>query len=102
MLKDSPIQKLEDLKGRTVGVWFLGNEYPFRSFMSKLKIKTDGSPGGGPHRSLSGRDGRGEFGEGEAQVVLARAAHLPASAAGRKGRTQSSGASAPLKGLLTK
>jgi len=26
-------------------------------------------------------DGRGEFGEGEAQVVLARAAHLPASAA---------------------
>jgi len=29
-----------------VGVWFFGNEYPFLSWMSKLKIKTDGSPGG--------------------------------------------------------
>ena len=43
---DTGIKKPTDLKGRTVGVWFLGNEYPFRSFMSKLKIKTDGSPGG--------------------------------------------------------
>jgi NitT/TauT family transport system substrate-binding protein len=35
-----------DLKDRTLGVWFYGNEYPFLSWMSKLGYKTDGSPGG--------------------------------------------------------
>src|SRR6516162_4077433 len=35
-----------DLKGRTLGVWFSGNEYPFLNWMSKLGFKTDGSPGG--------------------------------------------------------
>lgn len=35
-----------DLKGRTLGVWFYGNEYPFLSWMAKLKIPTDGSAGG--------------------------------------------------------
>jgi NitT/TauT family transport system substrate-binding protein len=43
---DTGVKKPADLKGKTVGVWFLGNEYPFRSFMSKLKLRTDGSPGG--------------------------------------------------------
>ncbi len=43
---DTGIKKPEDLKGRTLGVWFYGNEYPFLNWMSKLHFKTDGSPGG--------------------------------------------------------
>jgi NitT/TauT family transport system substrate-binding protein len=43
---ETGIKKPTDLKGKTVGVWFFGNEYPFLSWMSKLKIKTDGSAGG--------------------------------------------------------
>src|ERR1700689_2162327 len=43
---DTGIKKPEDLKGRTLGVWFYGNEYPFLNWMGKLKFKTDGSPDG--------------------------------------------------------
>jgi len=43
---ETGIKKPTDLKGKTIGVWFFGNEYPFLSWMSKLKLKTDGSPGG--------------------------------------------------------
>lgn len=35
-----------DLKGRTLGVWFFGNEYPFMAWMAKLGYKTDGSAAG--------------------------------------------------------
>ena len=38
--KDSGIKTPEDFKGKTLGVWFFGNEYPFLSRMSKLGIKT--------------------------------------------------------------
>ena len=44
--KDSGISKPTDLKGKTVGVWFGGNEYPLMNWMSKLNIPTDGSAGG--------------------------------------------------------
>ncbi len=44
--KDSGITKPADFKGKTLGVWFFGNEYPFLSWMSKLGIKTDGSADG--------------------------------------------------------
>jgi len=43
---DTGIKKPEDFKGKTLGVWFAGNEYPFLAWMAKLGIKTDGSPGG--------------------------------------------------------
>jgi NitT/TauT family transport system substrate-binding protein len=43
---ETGIKKPADLKGKTLGVWFGGNEYPFLSWMSKLNLKTDGSPGG--------------------------------------------------------
>jgi NitT/TauT family transport system substrate-binding protein len=43
---DSGIKTPADLKGRTLGVWFSGNEYPFLNWMNKLGYKTDGSPGG--------------------------------------------------------
>jgi NitT/TauT family transport system substrate-binding protein len=43
---DTGIKTPADLKNRTLGVWFSGNEYPFLNWMSKLGLKTDGSPGG--------------------------------------------------------
>ena len=43
---ETGIKKPLDLKGRTIGVWFFGNEYPFLSWMSKLAIKTDGGKDG--------------------------------------------------------
>ena len=44
--KDSGIESPEDFPGKTLGVWFSGNEYPFLSWMSQLGIATDGSDGG--------------------------------------------------------
>ena len=44
--KETGIASPADLKGKTLGVWFYGNEYPFMAWMSKLGYKTDGSAGG--------------------------------------------------------
>src|SRR5687767_9934453 len=44
--KETGITKPEDFKGRTLGVWFFGNEYPFLSWMSKLGIPTEGGGDG--------------------------------------------------------
>jgi len=44
--KDSGVRTPADFKGKTLGVWFAGNEYPFLSWMSKLGYKTDGGPNG--------------------------------------------------------
>ncbi len=44
--KDSGIKSPSDFRGRTLGVWFFGNEYPFLSWMSQLRIPTDGSDNG--------------------------------------------------------
>jgi len=44
--KDTGITKPEDFKGKTLGVWFSGNEYPFLSWMSQLGLKTTGGPDG--------------------------------------------------------
>ncbi|MFO1048222.1 MAG: ABC transporter substrate-binding protein [Geminicoccaceae bacterium] len=44
--KDSGITKPEDFRGKTLGVWFYGNEYPFLAWMAKLGIPTDGSAQG--------------------------------------------------------
>ena len=43
---ETGIKTPADLKGKTLGVWFSGNEYPFLAWMAKLGLKTDGSPGG--------------------------------------------------------
>ncbi|MES0861523.1 ABC transporter substrate-binding protein [Ruegeria sp. SCPT10] len=40
--KDAGIASPEDLKNRTLGVWFFGNEFPFMSWMSSLGIDTGG------------------------------------------------------------
>ncbi len=44
--KDSGIKSPADFKGKTLGVWFFGNEYPFLSWMSKLGITTNGGADG--------------------------------------------------------
>jgi NitT/TauT family transport system substrate-binding protein len=45
-LKETGITKPEDFKGKTLGVWFFGNEYPFLSWMSQLGIPTEGGAEG--------------------------------------------------------
>ena len=35
-----------DFRGKTLGVWFSGNEYPFLSWMSQLGLSTEGGPDG--------------------------------------------------------
>ena len=45
-LKESGVASPADFKGKTLGVWFFGNEYPFLSWMSQLKIPTDGGAEG--------------------------------------------------------
>ncbi|SPJ22634.1 ABC transporter substrate-binding protein [Palleronia abyssalis] len=44
--KDTGITGPEDFRGRTIGVWFFGNEYPFLSWMSQEGIPTDASDDG--------------------------------------------------------
>ncbi|MFZ3584924.1 ABC transporter substrate-binding protein [Loktanella sp. DJP18] len=44
--KDTGITSVEDFKGKTIGVWFFGNEYPFLSWMSQAGISTDGGEDG--------------------------------------------------------
>jgi ABC-type nitrate/sulfonate/bicarbonate transport systems, periplasmic components len=41
--KDSGIKTPADFKGKTLGVWFAGNEYPFLAWMSKLNLSTSGA-----------------------------------------------------------
>src|SRR5918912_1305642 len=43
---DSGVKSPADFKGKTLGVWFSGNEYPFLSWMDKLGLKTNGEPDG--------------------------------------------------------
>ena len=44
--KDTGITSVADFKGKTIGVWFFGNEYPFLSWMSQEGISTDGGEDG--------------------------------------------------------
>ncbi|MEP2920530.1 MAG: ABC transporter substrate-binding protein [Sulfitobacter sp.] len=44
--KDTGITGVQDFKGKTIGVWFFGNEYPFLAWMSKEGISTDGGEDG--------------------------------------------------------
>ena len=37
---ETGIKAPADFKGKTLGVWFFGNEYPFLAWMSKLGIPT--------------------------------------------------------------
>ncbi len=44
--KETGITSPADFKGKTLGVWFFGNEYPFLSWMSQLGIPTEGGADG--------------------------------------------------------
>ncbi len=44
--KDTGITGPQDFRGKTIGVWFYGNEYPFLSWMSQEGIPTDGGDNG--------------------------------------------------------
>ena len=44
--KDSGIRSPSDFKGKTIGVWFGGNEYPLLSWLSKLGISASGGSNG--------------------------------------------------------
>ena len=44
--KDSGVATPADFKGKTLGVWFYGNEYPFLSWMSQLGLPTTGGADG--------------------------------------------------------
>lgn len=44
--KDTGVASPADFPGRTLGVWFFGNEYPFLSWMSTLGYSTEGGADG--------------------------------------------------------
>lgn len=44
--KETGIKAPADFKGKTLGVWFFGNEYPFYAWMNKLGIPTEGGTDG--------------------------------------------------------
>ena len=44
--KETGIESPEDFRGKTLGVWFFGNEFPFLSWMSQLGIPTEGGDDG--------------------------------------------------------
>ena len=44
--KDTGISSPEDFRGKTIGVWFFGNEFPFLSWMSQVGIPTEGGEDG--------------------------------------------------------
>jgi NitT/TauT family transport system substrate-binding protein len=43
--KDAGVATTDDFAGKTLGVWFFGNEFPFLSWMSQLGLSTDGGDG---------------------------------------------------------
>ena len=45
-LKETGITTPADFKGKTLGVWFYGNEYPFYGWMAKLGLTTEGGADG--------------------------------------------------------
>ncbi|QDY71634.1 ABC transporter substrate-binding protein [Qingshengfaniella alkalisoli] len=44
--KDAGVETTDDFLGKTLGVWFFGNEFPFLSWMSHLGIPTEGGDDG--------------------------------------------------------
>jgi NitT/TauT family transport system substrate-binding protein len=40
--RDSLVRRPADLKGKTIAVWFAGNEFPFLAWMAKLGLSTTG------------------------------------------------------------
>ncbi|WEJ60521.1 ABC transporter substrate-binding protein [Devosia sp. FJ2-5-3] len=45
-LKEAGVETTADFAGKTLGVWFFGNEYPFYAWMAKLGLSTEGGADG--------------------------------------------------------
>lgn len=45
-LKEAGVETTDDFAGKTLGVWFFGNEYPFYAWMAKLGLSTEGGADG--------------------------------------------------------
>ena len=45
-LKEAGVETTVDFAGKTLGVWFFGNEYPFYAWMAKLGLSTEGGADG--------------------------------------------------------
>jgi len=45
-LKEAGVETTADFPGKTLGVWFFGNEYPFYAWMAKLGLSTEGGAEG--------------------------------------------------------
>ena len=45
-LKEAGVETTDDFAGKTLGVWFFGNEYPFYAWMAKLGYSTTGGEDG--------------------------------------------------------
>ncbi|WP_291376804.1 ABC transporter substrate-binding protein [Devosia sp.] len=45
-LKEAGVETTDDFAGKTLGVWFFGNEYPFYAWMAKLGLSTEGGAEG--------------------------------------------------------
>ena len=45
-LKEAGVETTADFPGKTLGVWFFGNEYPFYAWMAKLGLSTEGGADG--------------------------------------------------------
>jgi NitT/TauT family transport system substrate-binding protein len=44
--KEAGVETTADFAGKTLGVWFFGNEYPFYAWMAKLGLSTEGGAEG--------------------------------------------------------
>jgi NitT/TauT family transport system substrate-binding protein len=44
--EESGVTSTDDFAGKTLGVWFFGNEYPFYAWMAKLGLPTEGGDDG--------------------------------------------------------
>ncbi|GHA22618.1 nitrate ABC transporter substrate-binding protein [Devosia pacifica] len=44
--KDMGVESTDDFAGKTLGVWFFGNEYPFYAWMAALDLPTEGGEDG--------------------------------------------------------
>ena len=44
--RDAGVESTDDFAGKTLGVWFFGNEFPFLSWMAKLGLSVDGGDDG--------------------------------------------------------
>ncbi len=76
--KDTGIERPQDFRGQTLGVWFFGNEYPFLSWMSQAghpdrrrRGRRDGAEAGLQRRPAAAAAGRLHL-DHDLQRVLAR------------------------------